>query len=1064
MLEILRWFLGRVESSRRVALFEGFELDLRAGELCREGDKPIGLAEQPFRILSMLLEHSGDLVTREEIQAALWPNGTIVEFEHSISAAINRLRQILGDSAEEPRYIETLARRGYRWKGRVEWVERPRQSAEPANVEAGPEAHTPSDRNLIGKKVSHYRVLEAIGGGGMGVVYKAEDLKLGRQVALKFLPEELVGDPAALHRFEREARAASALSHPNICIVHEVEEHEQNPFIVMELLEGETLREVISRSAPVKSHLEIEKLLDLTIQISEALDAAHRQGIVHRDIKPSNIFITKQGQAKILDFGLAKLVPVATDAEGSWGGQPDDGHHGISLEPAPLTTSDRFLSRTGATMGTAGYMSPEQARGEKLDARTDLFSFGLVLYEMATGKRAFAGATGPKLQEAILAQVPTPARDLNPDLPAKLEKIIDRALEKDREARYQSALELRTDLEALDRALQPKRRAPKWVMAGGVVAAVSIASAIFWFGRVRPRSVQSPPELKLRQLTNNSFENRVLTGAISPDGKYLAYSDAKGIRIQLVATGETRIVPQPNALNGQEVDWEVAGRWFPDSTRFVANAHPAGENQNAWSSQTSSIWLVSVLGGPPHKLRDNAVAWSVSPDGSLISFGTNKGKLGEREIWLMGSGGEQTRKLFDTDEESSIGGLNWSPDGKRVLYVKTDQSGDTLLNRNLMNGPPTTLFGPGDMKKVVDVIWLTDGRLLYSREEPESFFGSACNFWEMRLDVRAGEAVEKPRRLTNWAGFCMSGMSETSDGKKLAFLKSSGKQTSFLADLAEGGTHILRPRHFPLSESSEGAVGWTPDSKAIIFVSNRSGHFGIYKQSQDQDIAEAVVTEGYGRDPRVTPDGKNIVYLGLGENGATPTSAPEPVMLVSITGGPSQRLFIAHTFSLLSCARSPSDLCVIGEPTDDGKQLIVTSFDPLKGRGVELFRFALVANDNNWSLDLSPDGTRVAATRTLAGPIYILSLGGQVLQEVQVKGWSNLESLNWAADGKGLFVTAGVRNGKELLRVDLQGNAHALWEDTGGSAETEAHPSPDGRHLAFHGWTTNGNMWMMENF
>jgi serine/threonine protein kinase len=1056
--------LGKIESSYRVALFEGFELDLRAGELCRRGDKPVSLAEQPFRILAMLLEHSGDLVTREEIQAALWPNGTIVEFEHSISAAINRLRQILGDSAEEPRYIETLARRGYRWKGRVEWVEKPRQSAEPANIEAGA-TQTPSDRDLIGKKVSHYRVLEVIGGGGMGVVYKAEDLKLGRQVALKFLPEELASDPAALHRFEREARAASALSHPNICTIHEVEEHEQNPFIVMELLEGETLREVISRSGPVKSPFELEKLLDLAIQISEGLDAAHRQGIVHRDIKPANIFISKQGQAKILDFGLAKLGSGSMAAGRNQTEQrDDDGHHGISREAVPLTTSDPFLSRTGATMGTAGYMSPEQARGEKLDARTDLFSFGLVLYEMATGKRAFAGATGPELLEAILAQVPIPPRELNPGLPAKLEKIIDRALEKDREARYQSALELRADLETLNRAMKPKRRAPRWVMAGGVVAAILIASAIFWFGRVGPRSVQSTPELKLRQLTNNSFENRALTGAISPDGKYLAYSDAKGIRIQLVATGETRAIPQPKELGGKEVDWDIVCTWFPDSTRFLANAHPAGEDQSAWSSQTSSIWLVSVLGGPPHKLRDNAIAWSVSPDGSLISFGTNKGKRGEREIWLMGSGGEQARKLFDTDEESSIGGLNWSPDGKRTLYVKTDQLGDSLLNRNLTNGPPTTVFGAREMKKVVDLIWLADGRLLYSQQEPESFFGSACNFWEMRLDASTGEALEKPRRLTNWSGFCMNGLSETSDGKKLVFLKWAGKQTSFLADLAEGGTRILRPRHFPLSESSEGAVGWTPDSKALLFVSNRSGHNEIYRQFLDQDIAEGVVTEGFGRDARVTPDGKNIVYLGIAENGAAPTSAPEPVMRVSITGGPSQRLFIAHTFSLLSCARSPSDLCVIGEPTEDGRQLVLTAFDPQKGRGAELFRFALVANDKNWFLDLSPDGTRVAVTRTLAGPIYILSLGGQLLQQVQVKSWSNIQFLNWAADGKNLFVTASIRNGKELLHLDLKGNAHALWEGSGGSAETEAYPSPDGRHLAFHGWTTNGNMWMAENF
>jgi len=1044
--------------------FATFELDLRAREL-RNGGRSTGLPEQSITVLAMLLERPGELVLREEIRSKLWPNDTVVEFDHSINTAIGRLRLALGDAAENPQYIETLPRRGYRWIGPVESLEIREPIDQSPTGEVEPKSYFFSNRDLIGKKVSHYRVLEVLGGGGMGIVYKAEDLKLGRRVALKFLPEELARDSGALQRFESEARSASALNHPNICTIHEVEEYEGQPFLVMELLEGQTLRDLIVATAPGNATLELKKLLDLAIQITAGLDAAHRQGIIHRDIKPANIFVTSYGQAKILDFGLAKLFLIGTAAADSPTTDPREG--GSPYEPKheteSLTASSPFLSRTGVAMGTAGYMSPEQVRGEKLDGRTDLFSFGLVLYEMTTGQRAFKGDTSPLLQNAILKQIPTPVRELNPELPAKLEKIIHGALEKDRGARYQSAAQMLADLETLKREMEPKPLARRSKIGAGA-AVLLVAGATFWFAKRQPSSTPAPRELKLRQLTTNSFENPVLGGAISPDGKYLAYSDPNGIRIQLVATGETRVIPQPKELNGKEVQWEVVGTWFPNSTGFVVNAHPGGENQSAWSSQTSSIWMVSVLGGPPHKLRDNAIAWSVSPDGSLISFGTNKGKLGEREFWLMASSGDQARKLFDADEESCIGGLSWSPDGKRVLYAKTDQSGDTLLSRNLTSGPPTTLFGPAEMKKVRDLIWLTDGRLLYSREEPESFFGSACNFWEMRLDVRTGEAVEKPRRLTNWSGFCMNGLSETSDGKQLAFRKWSGKQTSFLADLAEGGSHILRPRHFPLSESSEGAVGWTPDSKAIIFVSNRSGHFGIYKQSHDQDIAEAVVTEGYGRDPRVTPDGKNIVYLGLGENGATPTSAPEPVMRVSITGGPSQRLFIAHTFSLLSCARSPSDLCIIGEPTEDGKQLIVTAFDPLKGRGAEQFRFALVANDNNWFLDLSPDGTHVAVTRTLVGPIYILSLGGQVLQQVQVKGWSNIGFLSWTAEGKGFFVSAGVRNGKELLHVDLQGNAHALWEDSGGSAETEAYPSPDGRHLAFHGWVTNGNIWTLEKF
>jgi hypothetical protein len=245
-------------------------------------------------------------------------------------------------------------------------------------------------------------------------------------------------------------------------------------------------------------------------------------------------------------------------------------------------------------------------------------------------------------------------------------------------------------------------------------------------------------------------------------------------------------------------------------------------------------------------------------------------------------------------------------------------------------------------------------------------------------------------------------------------------------------------------------------------VSNRVGRWGIYKQALDQDVAEPIVTEGLGRSPRVTPDDKSVFYLGPGEKGTF--QGPEPVMRVSITGGRSQRMFTARPYSLMTCARSPSALCVIGEPTDDGKQLIVSVLDPLQGRGDVLFRFALVANDGNWYLNLSPDGKRIAATRTLSGPIYILSLAGQELQQVRVKGWTNLQSFVWAAGGNGFFVTAGIRHGMELLYVDLQGNPHALWEDTGATGETVAFPSPDGRYLAFNGWTTNGNMSVIEDF
>jgi predicted ATPase/serine/threonine protein kinase/DNA-binding winged helix-turn-helix (wHTH) protein len=400
----------------KLRLGENFELDLRSYELRRAG-RVLKLERIPMELLLLLVEKKGELVTRDRIIERIWGKDVFLDTDNSINAAIRKIRLVLKDDPLHPRFLQTITGRGYRFIGPV--VE-----AHPASavVAARPQA-VAGEGNLIGKEISHYRILSELGAGGMGVVYEAEDIRLGRRVALKFLPEERVPDQRALQRFEREARLASSLNHPNICTIYEVEQHDHRPVIVMELLVGESLKERIRARS-----ISTGELLDFAIQASDALAAAHAKGIIHRDINPGNIFVVGQSRLKILDFGLAKVcTPVAADDQ----------------------SGDESLTLDGGILGTASYMSPEQVRGEELDARSDLFSFGIVLYEMATSQRPFAGKNPALIMNAILNEQPAAASNVSLSSPAVLDAIIARALEKDLEKRFQSAADLCSELKRL---------------------------------------------------------------------------------------------------------------------------------------------------------------------------------------------------------------------------------------------------------------------------------------------------------------------------------------------------------------------------------------------------------------------------------------------------------------------------------------------------------------------------------------------------------------------------------------------------------------------------------------